>query len=92
MTIKLFAALAEAGKQEAALDLTDRLYLSKSREVCIKYADRLGQTKLADKIKERFDKESDFIGRTTTTSSSSPMAGKRKNITPDQNVVKRGRV
>jgi hypothetical protein len=57
-TIKLFAALAEAGKQEAALDLMNRLHLEKSLEVCSKYADRLGQTRLAEMIttqqRERF--------------------------------------
>ena len=97
VTIKLFAALAEAGKQEAALELTDRLHLSKSREVCIKYADRLGQTKLADKITERFDhqqdQESDLLGNYPgQTASSSPVGGKRKNVSPDQYVAKRGRV
>mmetsp|Transcript_52005 Transcript_52005/g.125459 ORF Transcript_52005/g.125459 Transcript_52005/m.125459 type:complete len:1141 (+) Transcript_52005:91-3513(+) len=91
VTIKLFAALAEAGKQEAALELTDRLHLSKSHEVCMKYADRLGQTKLADKINERF--ESDLLGNYPgQTASSSPVGGKRKNVSPDQYVAKRGRV
>ena len=95
VTIKLFAALAEAGKQEAALELTDRLHLAKSREVCIKYADRLGLTKLADKINERFeqDQESDFLENYPgQTASSSPVGGKRKNVSPDQYVAKRGRV
>jgi chromosome transmission fidelity protein 4 len=48
ITLKLFAALVDAGKLEAALDLVDRLHLEMSYDLAIRIADR--HDKLADEI------------------------------------------
>ena len=57
VTLKLFAALVESGKLEAALDLVDRLHLEMSYDLAIRIADR--HDKLADRIETaknyRFD-------------------------------------
>lgn len=52
VTLKLYQVALLAGKVERALDLTERLHSENALNIAIKFADRAGNTKLADKIEE----------------------------------------
>lgn len=53
VTLKLFMAIATAGKLKMALDLVDRLHLEKSFDIAMTVADRLNHRNLSDRIDEK---------------------------------------
>jgi chromosome transmission fidelity protein 4 len=80
--LKLFMAIATAGKLEMALDLVDRLHLEKSFDIAMTVADRLNHRNLSDRIEEkkelRFmvdDKSDDGLETDYQAAFSEPPAG-----------------
>ena len=96
VTLKMFAAVVEAGKLERALDLVERLHLEKSFEIAMTIAD--SHRKLVDFIEDvkdrRFPKEDiDYHGdgeddyRIATASDLTQTHSNRPRISPDNNSI-----
>jgi chromosome transmission fidelity protein 4 len=101
VTLKLFMAIATAGKLEMALDLVDRLHLEKSFDIAMTVADRVNHRNLSDRIEEKKELrfmvddqlddgvetgfQAQFSESPTDDYSDEEETASRRRITPDAN-------